>query len=379
VRVAVVHNLPPGGARRCLSSQLPYLTGDLIEVCLESATPVTSSPVVVPLRRTAPRVSRLVRPPMRYVDLAALERAWRRAAAEVRARDVDVVFLNPCRFLQAPPVLLEGVPPALYFCQEPRRVDTEPEAKASRNPWTRPIYARLYARERMLDRTTVSTASMLATNSHYTASEIERVYGREATVVTMGVAESLLSLHPSDSERTFLLSVGALTQGKGHDLVLRTAAMVTARPPVVIVTPREVPDEEARLRSLAQSLGVQLDIRIGVADAELVALYSGALATLYLSRLEPFGLVSLEAQASGCPVIVADEGGLPETVVDGITGWKAPRDPEAVAALVDRLANQSLRERMSAAAVGHSRRWRWQISAAQVDTLLAEAYAKGRV
>jgi glycosyltransferase involved in cell wall biosynthesis len=373
-----VHNLQPGGAHRCLASQVAYLTGEIVEVCLESATPVSTSAVVVPLRRAAPRFPRLLRPPLRYLDLVAIERAWRHAAEEVRACRADAVFLNPCRFLQAPPVLLEGVPPALYFCQEPRRVDSEPEAQASRNRLTRPFYARLHARERLLDRTTASRACLLATNSHYTASEIKRVYGRDAAVVTMGVAESLLSSEPAVSRQAFLLSVGTLLESKGHDLALQAAAGATSGPPVVIVAPRSAPEEQARLQALAEDLGVQLDVRIAIGDAELAALYASAHATVYLARREPFGLVSLEAQAFGCPVIVSNEGGLPETIVDGVTGWKSSRDPAAVASLVDRLDNQSLHQKMSAAAREHGRRWRWQVSAAQVDTLLAEVSARPR-
>jgi glycosyltransferase involved in cell wall biosynthesis len=319
-----------------------------------------------------------MRPPLRYVDLAAIERAWRRAADEIRARNVDVVLLHPCRFLQAPPVLLDGVPEALYFCHEPRRVDSEPEARASRSRLTRPFYTPLYARERLLDRATASRAYRLATNSHYTATEIKRVYGRDAAVVRMGVAESLLSSEPSVSRQTFLLSVGALVESKGHDLALRAAARATTHPRVVIVAPRSAPGEQARLRALAEELGVDVDVRIAIDDAELAALYASAGVTVYLARREPFGLVSLEAQALGCPVIVADEGGLPETIVDGVTGWKTSRDPTAVASLVDRLADQALHDKMSTAAREHGRGFRWKASATQVDGLLAEVHGRAR-
>jgi glycosyltransferase involved in cell wall biosynthesis len=71
-------------------------------------------------------------------------------------------------------------------------------------------------------------------------------------------------------------------------------------------------------------------------------------------------------------VIVAAEGGLPETIVEGVTGWSAPREPTAVASLVNRLSDVAVRARMSAAARDHAQTWSWQASAAHVEQLISE-------
>jgi glycosyltransferase involved in cell wall biosynthesis len=78
----------------------------------------------------------------------------------------------------------------------------------------------------------------------------------------LGVAESFLSVAPSTGPAPHLLSVGALVQGKGHDLALRSVAMTAQRRPLVIVAPRPDPAEEARLQALASEIGVDLDPRI---------------------------------------------------------------------------------------------------------------------
>jgi glycosyltransferase involved in cell wall biosynthesis len=373
MRIAVVHNLPPGGARRRLSSQMTHLRSEVVEICLESASPITEAPVVIPLRRRAPQRGRLLRPPLRYLDHAALEVAWHRAAAAVRHANADVLYLNPCQFMQAPPLLRDGVPPALYFCDEPRRVDSEEAISASRNSLTKPLYAAIYARGRRLDRANTRRAARIAANSRYAASEIERVYGRSAEVVTMGVPDSLRV--PPAADAGFLLSVGALLPTKGHDLVIQVAAAALERPPVVVVAPRPAYDEEHRLEGLAESAGVDLSIRVGIRDLDLGKLYASAHATLYLAQREPLGLVSLEAQACGSPVIVAAEGGLPETIVEGVTGWQAPRDPQMVAAIVDRLSDRQLRERISREARRHGRGRSWEASAAQIERLLVELHS----
>ncbi|MGH3264779.1 MAG: glycosyltransferase family 4 protein, partial [Trebonia sp.] len=237
---------------------------------------------------------------------------------------------------------------------------------------TRPIYGPAYAHERRLDRATTTRVAGLATNSRYTASEIKRIYGRDATVVTMGVPEALLDRPVPARSGKFILSVGALVATKGHELVLRTAAAAAGHEEVVIVAPRPDRHEEARLQALAGRLRVTLSVRTGISDAELADLYATAHATLYLARREPLGLVSLEAQACGCPVLVADEGGLPETVVDGTTGWRIPRTPDAAAAKLALLDDVATRTGMSAAAREHARRFTWQASGAQIQRLLAE-------
>jgi glycosyltransferase involved in cell wall biosynthesis len=368
VRVAVVHNLPLGGARRRLASQLDHLDEDIVEVCLETALPVTSEPIVVPFAPLAPKRSKAIRPPFRYRDLLMLLRAWRKAAAHIRSTGSDVVYLNPCRYLQAPPVLLEEIPPTLYFCDEPRRVDAEPGARSTRRSLTRPVYAPVNATERRLDLAATRRAHELATNSRYTAVQIDRVYGRAATVVTMGVADSLMAPRATPDVQPYLLTVGALIPSKGHDLVVEAAAR-TSRP-VTVVAPGHDPGEQARLERLAARLGVPLDVHVGISDTALSELYAGAHATVYLAKREPFGLVSLEAQACGCPVIVAAEGGLPETIIDGVTGWQTERDGAAAAAAIERLADRAVRDKMGAAARAHARNWSWAASAAEVGELL---------
>jgi glycosyltransferase involved in cell wall biosynthesis len=361
MRVAVVHNLRAGGAHRRLSEQLKALPDSTVEVCPSGALPITTDAVVVPLPVAAARVPRVLRPPLRYLDLLVLLQTWRRAARRITALQVDVVFANPCQYLQAPAALLWTRPPALYFCDEPRRVDYEAAAAASRSRRTAILYAPLYRAQRRLDRRATSAATELVTNSRYTMRLIDRSYGRHADVVPLGVPDSFRpGVAPGSGGH--LLSVGALIPAKGHDLVLRACAVSNERRRVVVVAPRGDEQEEERLRRLAASLLVDLDIRTRISDDELRVLYQTAQATLYLAEGEPLGLASLEAQACGCPVVVADEGGLPETVVAGQTGFVVTRDPRAAGQALDVLADQTVRQTMARAAAEHGRGASWRRS-----------------
>jgi glycosyltransferase involved in cell wall biosynthesis len=361
MRVAVVHNLQAGGARRRLSEQLKALPDSTVELCPAGAETITADAIVVPLELAAPRVPRALRPALRYRDLLAVVRAWHDAASRIARLGVDVVFANPCQFLQAPAALLWTRVPTLYFCDEPRRVDYEPAAAQTRNPRTAMLYAPLYRAQRWLDRRAATAATELATNSRYTMQLIERSYGRHAGVVPLGVPDSF-GPPQTPASSGHVLSVGTLIPSKGHDLVLQACAMGRVRRRVMLVAPRGDQQEEHRLRRLAARLGVELDIRTHIGDDELRVLYQTAQATLYLAEREPLGLASLEAQACGCPVVVADEGGLPETVVPGRTGFVVPRDAGAAAQALDAFDDEGMRRAMARAAAAHGRAASWRRS-----------------
>ncbi len=339
-------------------------------MCLSTATPIRADAHVIEFHPAAPRVPRAMRAPLRYADFVALLRAWQRAAARVRALGVGVVYANPCRYLQAPAALLGHLPPSLYFCDEARRVDAEPAAAASRNPTTRPVYALMYAGERRADRRAVARATSVVTNSCFSASQIQTVYGRLAQVIPMGVPAACLSAQPLPP--THVLSVGTLIPSKRHDIAIAAAAQAKRAWPVVVVAPRSDTQEARRLQAIAHDARVVLDVRVGISDRELAETYAAAHATVYMAEREPFGLASLEAQAAGSPVIVSDDGGLPETVGNGQGGWPVPRDAAAVAAKLDYLDQPGVRDAVSASARAHGAHASWTQSAQAVQAILAQ-------
>ena len=94
------------------------------------------------------------------------------------------------------------------------------------------------------------------------------------------------------------------------------------------------------------------------------------------SIYEPFGLVALEAMASGCPCIVADTGGLREVVPHDEAGLRfTAKDPDSMAEMVERVfSDHDLRERLVAEAAEHVLRFDW----ADVAARTAEIYERAR-
>ena len=110
----------------------------------------------------------------------------------------------------------------------------------------------------------------------------------------------------------------------------------------------------------------RVQILQGVDDEDLAALYSGALACVFPSKYEGFGLPAVEAMACGVPVIASHAGSLAEVVQDaGII--VDPDDSTAIAAGARRLMEDApFRADLIARGVVQARRFRWDDSGAQV-------------
>jgi glycosyltransferase involved in cell wall biosynthesis len=119
----------------------------------------------------------------------------------------------------------------------------------------------------------------------------------------------------------YVLFVGRLSEEKGVETLIRAAAL---RPDMPVQIVGEGPDG-ARLRALAQELGTKnVTFRGFLAGAERTAAYAGARLVVVSSVwYEPFGLIVLEAYASGKPVVATQIGGLTELVEEGQTGLHA--------------------------------------------------------
>lgn len=173
-------------------------------------------------------------------------------------------------------------------------------------------------------------------------------------------------------EPGYLLFAGRLEPLKGPDVAIAALAGLAQQPRLVIVG--DAADEydwyEAELRSLAQQLGISDNIRwLGSQPrVELAALLRHASALVVPSYSETFGLIALEAEASGTPVIGSKIPGLDEAVRDGETGILIPsREPEAWTAAIDRLLlAPKRRSELAANARQFALQRTWQASAAQL-------------
>jgi glycosyltransferase involved in cell wall biosynthesis len=162
------------------------------------------------------------------------------------------------------------------------------------------------ARLRRWDKATASRPTKLVAISHYVAERIKRNWGRDSTVVFPHVDVERFS--PIVGERSYYLLAGAFAPYKRLDLALEAFARLQR--PLVVVGGGQ---EEANLHSLAPR---GTEFRSGVSDVELARIMAGARALIFPGE-EDFGIMPLEAMASGTPVIAFGRGGAVETVGRG--------------------------------------------------------------
>ncbi|MFC7482698.1 glycosyltransferase [Luedemannella flava] len=256
----------------------------------------------------------------------------------------------------------------------------------------------------------VAEADRLVANTPAEAHDLIRLYGagaEEVTVVPPGVdldrfvppahgqdravkarARRRLGLPPDDLIVAF---VGRIQPLKAPDVLLRAATAMRTTDPAIAGRVTTVIaggpsgsglDRPTSLIELASELGIGDSVRFlpPLPRDRLVDLYHAADLVAVPSHNESFGLVALEAQASGTPVVAAAVGGLPTAVRDGVSGALVHgHDPDLWAKVLgDLLAAPRLRAELAAGAVAHARDFSWNETAVSLLAVYREVVIQRR-
>lgn len=201
-----------------------------------------------------------------------------------------------------------------------------------------------------------------------------------ATATSRLAAQRSLAL---DDGQPTLLFVGRLDPIKGLDLLLESLSLMRTPARLLIIGGNPDDDPELdRLREYAAALGLARRVQFpgALPQQHLRSYYHAADAVVVSSRYESFGLVAVEALASGTPVVSSAAGGLTSIVQDGVNGllvrW---RDPRAFAERLDEvLTDTVLRSRLAANARASVERFGWQHIGDDVRALYQELTADAR-
>jgi D-inositol-3-phosphate glycosyltransferase len=248
----------------------------------------------------------------------------------------------------------------------------------------------------------VAEADRLVANTPAETAQLVDLYGADparTATISPGVDLELFTPGSQDTARNtlglpsdavVLAFIGRIQPLKAPDVLLRAAAEMVSRDPALRDKLRVLvvggPSghglaEPTALHQMAAALGIleQVVFAPPQSGAALVGVYRAADVVAVPSYSESFGLVALEAQACGTPVVAAEVGGLPVAVADGVSGQLVgshrPGDWADVLSAV--ALHPQRREQLAAGAAAHARRFSWERTTEalrRVDVDAAAAY-----
>lgn len=408
MKIAVWHNFLSGGGKRALYHHVKGLVERGHRV--ECWCPATADRSYLPLKELAPEhvvsfgheprtlPGKAGRSASRYLNamgrLRAMRKACQQAAKEIESGGFDVLFANSCFLYNMPHIVRYVRGPKLVYLHEPHRQLYEARPVL---PWVGRVErknvfwltrassffadqlklqaVRIQARKEWL---AAHSCDRILVNSYYSRESVLRAYGRDAKVCYLGI-DTALFRNLRKQRENFIVGLGTFCAPKRIDLAIKSVALLAKpRPKLVWIGNGGVPQYLEDMKELARGLEVEFEAKEMITDSQLVDILNRAALMLYTSQLEPFGLAPLEANACGTPVVAVAEGGVRETVKDGVNGWLVDPEPERVAEAAKRfLQDEALARRIGERAADYvQREWTW---AASIDRLEENLFQVARL
>lgn len=410
MKIAIWHNLPSGGGKRLLHGHVRELVerGHQVEAwCTDSADtgflplsdiikehvlPMPEASIGWWKRRGNPIVEMNAR-----VD--SMNAVCQRAAEEMRTSGAQILLATSCRAFYMPYIGLHSKLPKVLYLHEPFRplYEAQPsliwkapprlksisqaagEFRNRISEFCRTYAARIQARE---EYDAARSYDLILTNSFFNRESILRAYGLESEVCYPGIEITETPKQLVKRER-YVAGMGSVTASKGMERAIRALAAIPCerRPELRWIANYSDPEREKKVVELAAGLDVKVRVLKQISDTAITQVLSAAALFIYTPRLEPFGLSPLEANACGTPVVALAEGGVRETIQDGVNGLLVKSaSPDLLGAAVDRLlSDEALLRRLSDGARQiASERWSLKRSAQNLETFLCQTLQRSQ-
>jgi len=405
MKIAIWYNFPSGGAKRALYYQIKYLVkkGHNIEVWCPQTADRNYMPIsefakehVIDLKiKSLKPWLRILKPFFFYYNIVSSIKEFdlhcRKCAQQINSENFEILFSTSSPSIAINQIAKYVKIPSVIYLQEPNRGLYEarpnliwtgiPKKTKADNLF---IYLKDYIFNlfevrafRTMARSEKENAqnfNLILVNSLFSREGILRSFGLDSKVNYLGIDTNLFRPEKPKKE-FFVVGIGSIHFIKGIDRAIKAIATIPKdkRPKLVWIANYCLPSYKKEMEKMAIEFDVDLTFKIMISDEELVNILNKASVMIYTLRLEPFGLAPLEANACGLPVVAIAEGGIRETVVDGVNGFLIKGDdPAALGSKVLKLLeNPSL-----AKEIGENARkyvidnWSWVKSVDELENFL---------
>jgi glycosyltransferase involved in cell wall biosynthesis len=376
MKIAVWHNLPSGGGKRALHDHVRGLLGRGHH--LEAWCPPTADLTYLPLSTLIPehivKMRPLQRPSSNLVarlinlyrltagKFKALDEHCQRCAEQINQGEFDLLFANSAMHYAVAPIARYIKIPTTLYLQEPYRYLYEASPVSA---WAAPYlpkggwhsvhhirdwlfdffavqWLRVQVREEYLS---AQACNLILVNSLFSRESLLRAYGFNSRVCYLGV-DTQRFVNQKLPRQNYVIGIGAIVPNKNIKFIIEALGFIPEPRPRLVWIGNAVDSSYLdEMNDLARARQVTFEIHQRASEEELVELLNQAAVMAYAPRLEPFGYAPLEANACGTPVIAVAEGGVRETVTDGLNGYLVDADPRAMAAAIERVLKNPLETR----------------------------------
>ncbi len=362
MRIAVWHNLNSGGGKRALYDHVKGLIDRGHHVV--SYCPDTVDQSYLPLsnlveEKIFPLKSKIDRRINRFKLFRSSNNVKEKFSAElehceecamdIKANNFDILFANSStsfyvshlgRFLDIPKIIYLGEPNRFLYESRGEFIWRAPESlnvyflkyfyRRAKHLYYMFWYS-LLVREEF---TSARCYDLILVNSSFSRESVKRAYNLDSKVCYLGIDTEKFNIRNHKKE-FFALGLGSIIPNKGIEQAIISLSMIeeSMRPPLIWIGNINIGNYVNEIKQFAFENNVNMTLKILISDDELLDLLNKAAVLLYLPHLEPFGLAPLEANACGTAVIGINEGGIKETIINGINGFTVKDfDPKKIAA-----------------------------------------------
>ena len=360
MKIAVFHELPPGGARKSVNElavefkkrhivDLYYTDSKINNTEKKFYTNTFFYKFVPKLWKGKNWKVRL------YKDTIELYKNYKLhkiIAKDIHQRNYDIVFINASKFIESPFLLRFPNKNKVFYCHDPYyRLVYEPENTFPKNINKLNYFYEKVNRyiRKIIDKQNIGRSNYRIANSKIAAKMFNKAYGLVCDVSYLGVDADFY--RPAKGKKQIdVLFIGSRDKIDGFDTFEKTLGLIK---------------NKVQIKTVLKEDG-WLD------NAEMVRLYQKSKIVIALARSEPFGLIPIEAMACGVPVIAVNEGGYRESIITNKTGYLIPRNPKIIAEKIDFLLNDTHeREKLGKNAREESlTNWSWKVKAKELEKLL---------